>query len=316
MQETLPPAHSDGHRAHLFDRLRSAAGQFTRGQGKVADFISRHPDEAAFLTAAALARRVGASESAVVRFAQSLGFDGYPEFRASMRGIVREKLGTVEMLQRSSRALEDGSGVMPLVAKLDADLCAQTASANQWATVSRVIGLLPTTRHIYVTGQRTSFPFAHYLALCLNQVLGNARVLGSSAADTFDQLAHLGRRDLLIAFSFPRYMNATITALQVARGRGATTVVVTDSQLSPASRAAHHTLVVASGTLSFVRSQAGTLTVINTLLAGLSLRAKQRSMRALAAIDDLLYEHHMIESDETPSARCKRNGSEPGKERS
>ena len=303
MTTTLP----NGRSGHVFDRLRSAANQFTRAQAKVADFASRYPDEVAFLTAAALARKVGGSESVVVRFAQVLGFDGYPEFQASMRGVVREKLGTVDMLRRSARALEDGSGVMPLVAKLDAELSGQTATANTWPTVSRIIDLLPTARRIYVTGQRTSFPFAHYLALCLNQVLGNASVLGSGAMDTYDQLAHIGAGDLLVGFSFPRYMNGTISALRIARAQRATTVAITDSPLSPASRVAHHTLVVASGTLSFVRSQAGTLTVINTLLAGLSLRAKDRSMRALAGVDDLLYQHDMIQADRKRSARRTRN---------
>ena len=52
--------------------------KFSKGQKKLADYIRKNYDKAAFLTAAKMGEVVGVSESTVVRFATALGYKGYP----------------------------------------------------------------------------------------------------------------------------------------------------------------------------------------------------------------------------------------------
>ena len=54
---------------------------FSKGQKLIANYILKHYDKAAYLTAAKLGEIVGVSESTVVRFAIELGFDGYPKLQ-------------------------------------------------------------------------------------------------------------------------------------------------------------------------------------------------------------------------------------------
>jgi DNA-binding MurR/RpiR family transcriptional regulator len=58
--------------------LQGAASSFSKGQRRIAQYIMEEYDKAAFMTAAKLGKTVGVSESTVVRFAVSLGFEGYP----------------------------------------------------------------------------------------------------------------------------------------------------------------------------------------------------------------------------------------------
>ena len=51
---------------------------FSKGQKRIARYITEAYDKAAFMTANRLGKTVGVSESTVVRFAVDLGFDGYP----------------------------------------------------------------------------------------------------------------------------------------------------------------------------------------------------------------------------------------------
>ena len=62
-------------------RIKENSAELTEKQVEIADYIIRHYDRAAFLTAARLASQVGVSESTVIRFAVSLGYRGYPEFQ-------------------------------------------------------------------------------------------------------------------------------------------------------------------------------------------------------------------------------------------
>ncbi|MER3513736.1 MAG: hypothetical protein C4310_04535, partial [Chloroflexota bacterium] len=61
---------------------------------RIADFLLDHPNEAAFMTATQLARRVAVNTATVVRFAQRLGYDGYPELLQDVRAVVRSRRAT------------------------------------------------------------------------------------------------------------------------------------------------------------------------------------------------------------------------------
>ena len=56
--------------------LHSQAHTFSKGQRLIAKYITESYDKAAFMTASKLGRKVGVSESTVVRFAVELGYDG------------------------------------------------------------------------------------------------------------------------------------------------------------------------------------------------------------------------------------------------
>jgi DNA-binding MurR/RpiR family transcriptional regulator len=66
----------------IIEQTRSS---FSKGQLRIARFISENSEKAAFMTASKLGQKVGVSESTVVRFASELGFDGYPEMRKALQ---------------------------------------------------------------------------------------------------------------------------------------------------------------------------------------------------------------------------------------
>ncbi len=70
------------------DLMRTIQQKFSRlskGQKLIAEYILKHYDKAAFMTAAKLGVSVEVSESTVVRFASELGFSGYPKLQKLYR---------------------------------------------------------------------------------------------------------------------------------------------------------------------------------------------------------------------------------------
>src|ERR671913_802568 len=86
---TMPPA-AQGHQT-LSAYISSRFDEFSRSQKDVAQYVVDHLDEVAFHTAEELARRANTSSSTVVRFAQALGFEGFPELQASAREEYRSR---------------------------------------------------------------------------------------------------------------------------------------------------------------------------------------------------------------------------------
>src|ERR687897_1202654 len=75
----------------LSAEIRQRFDEFSRSQKDVGQYIVDHLDEAAFHPAEELARRANTSSSTVVRFAQALGFEGFPELQQCARDEYRRQ---------------------------------------------------------------------------------------------------------------------------------------------------------------------------------------------------------------------------------
>ena len=76
---------------NLLNEIQKRLPGLSKGQQRIANFITSSYEQAAFMTAAKLGETVGVSESTVVRFAYALGLDGYPALQDRMQEMV---LGT------------------------------------------------------------------------------------------------------------------------------------------------------------------------------------------------------------------------------
>ena len=81
--------------------------KLSKGQKLIADYILNNYDKAAFMTAAKLGLAVGVSESTVVRFANELGFSGYPKLQKALQELIKNKLTTVQRLELSNDYLSN-----------------------------------------------------------------------------------------------------------------------------------------------------------------------------------------------------------------
>ena len=80
----MPPnAHA------LAERLRRDFDRFSPAQQALARYLSEHLAETPMLSAHEVARSAHCSPATVVRFAQALGYSGYPEMQRVVRDAQR-----------------------------------------------------------------------------------------------------------------------------------------------------------------------------------------------------------------------------------
>ena len=90
----------------LSNRINDAYSKLSKGQKRLATYITDNYDKAVFLTAAKLGEVVGVSESTVVRFAAQLGYEGYPEMQRDLRELIRGKLTSIQRIQVSNDQMQ------------------------------------------------------------------------------------------------------------------------------------------------------------------------------------------------------------------
>ena len=92
----------------------------TRLQARLADFILQHADEVVFMTVAQLAEVSGVSEATVVRLAQTLGFEGFPEMKHHLRSFMMAGNDTVSRLKQTSQNINSVDELISVMVQQDA----------------------------------------------------------------------------------------------------------------------------------------------------------------------------------------------------
>ena len=276
----------------LMRLIQSRFPRLSKGQKLIAEYILKSYDKAAFMTAAKLGVSVGVSESTVVRFANELGFSGYPKLQKALQELIKNKLTTVQRLELSNDYISEGYALKGVL-KADMENIRATLEKINYNTFEEVVNKIFEAKRIYIIGLRSSTAIAEFLGFYLNIILQNVKTVGYGISDIFEQMINLEEGDLVIGIGFPRYASRTIDALAFARDRGADVVAITDSLLSPLAAKADYSLIAQSNMASFVDSLVAPLSVINALIIAVGMREKSSITTTFNNLESIWREYNV-----------------------
>ena len=264
--------------------------RLSKGQKLIAEYILKNYDKAAFMTAAKLGISVGVSESTVVRFANELGFSGYPKLQKALQELIKNKLTTVQRLELSNDFASHGAALKGVL-KADMENIRATLEKINPYTFEDVLNSIFEAKNIYIIGLRSSTALAEFLGFYLNIILQNVRIVSYGISDIFEQMINIG--EVVIGIGFPRYATKTIDVLDFSKARGAKVVAITDSLLSPLAAKADSTLIAQSNMASFVDSLVAPLSVINALIIAVGMREKENIADIFANLENIWQEYNV-----------------------
>lgn len=268
---------------------------FSKGQRRIAGYITDAYDKAAFMTASRLGKMVGVSESTVVRFAVELGFDGYPEMQKAMQEMIMNRLTSVQRIEVANDRIGN-QDILGKVLQADAEKIRQTAESIRHDDFRIAVDAILKARRIYVLGVRSAAPLANFAGYYMNYMFDDIRVItASGAGEMFENLVNIRPEDVVIAFSFPRYSSATLKAAQYCREVGATVIGITNSHLSPLAQNSDHVLIAKSDMVSLVDSLVAPLSVVNALLVALASAREAEVQKSLGTLERVWEEYNIYE---------------------
>ncbi|MBQ8576975.1 MAG: MurR/RpiR family transcriptional regulator [Clostridia bacterium] len=261
----------------ILTKIETMMPGFSKGQKLIANYMLEHYDKAAYMTASKLGAVVKVSESTVVRFANELGFDGYPELQRSLQELIRTKLTSVQRIEITNDRIGDGE-VLAKILTGDIEKIRGTLEGLDPGAFDAAVDAILSAKHIYISGMRSASLLSGFLGYYFSLMFPDVRtVQATSSSEMFEQLFRIDKGDVFIGISFPRYSKRIINAIDYAKARGAVTVALTDSEASPLAAGADHLLIARSDMASFVDSYVAPLSVINALIVAIS-RKKQEEV--------------------------------------
>lgn len=282
----------------ILDILKERQSTFSKGQRLIAKYITEDYDKAAFMTANRLGKTVGVSESTVVRFAVDLGFDGYPSMQKAMQEMVLNRLTSVQRIEVANNRIGD-QDVVSMVIQSDMEKLRQTGETLSREEFNAAVNAILNAKRVYILGVRSAAPLAEFLGYYLNYMFNNVHTItGCGTSEMFEKIVGVDERDVVIAFSFPRYSSATTKGAQYCRSTGATVIGITDNRESPLGQASDHVLCAKSDMVSLVDSLVAPLSVVNSLIVAIASKRQQELHRTFESLERIWDQYNVYEKQE------------------
>lgn len=273
-----------------FDELRQvlwdAYSDLSPQMKIAATYVLEHPADVAFKSLRQLALVADVHPSTIVRLAQVVGFSTFDAFRNIFREGVQSP--DIRFEDRASALQKDGrwdqdSDAFFDIANSTLDNLTSLFQPDTHKSIQRIAKAILASDRVYVSGYRSSFAFAHYLAYAGKIAMPNIQLLESPDGSHFDILGQAGSRDLVVLFTFAPYASEGGRLLAVAKKRGCRIIAITDSLSSPAVSYADMGLFVPMQGPQLLPSLVPAASVCELILAECTRQGGQRVVDNLRA---------------------------------
>jgi RpiR family carbohydrate utilization transcriptional regulator len=213
----------------MLDRIKASLPSLAPAEQRVGKLVLQDPRAFANLPVTQLADRAHVSKPTVVRFCRSVGYDGLSDFKLKLAGSVSEG---VPFIHRSVDADDKTTDVMVKV--IDNTVAAFLKYRND-ASASALDQAVQALAQTHSTGKRIEF-----------YGVGNSGIVAQDAQHKFFRLgmntiaysdghmqvmsaSMLGQGDCVVVISNSGRTRDLMDACDIAKKRGATTIVITAS---------------------------------------------------------------------------------------
>jgi RpiR family transcriptional regulator, carbohydrate utilization regulator len=262
-------------------RLRGIYHSLKTAERKAADFILSSPDAIPEAGVVEFSAKAGCSQATVVRLAQRLGYEGYPELRQDFASAE------IEVPYRNIVTQDEPETVLRKVFANSVQALQDTLAAIDPAQYKKAVESLVAAKGLAFFG------------------LGNAAVVAREAYHKFLRIGvachtaedpdlqliilrnHLTRGDVMVAISYSGESKPILSAVRVAQARGIRVLAITNFPRSSIAKSADIMLLTAVFQ-EHVNGEIGSqrlaqLAVLESLYVNYLLRSGPQVRKALAA---------------------------------
>lgn len=262
-------------------KLEESLARLKGSRRQLAGAILSESPETYHLSSHDLARRYGVDAATVIRTVQALGYGRFADFAADLRRHFVHTVTPYTILRNAARDRGTAADHVRRSLRADADTVRTLAETLRADDVVEAARRIRAARRVTVVGVDLAASLSEFLAYGL-AVLGiDASAPIGSSGHLLHRVHLLGPRDLLVAISFGRCLQQTVTALIRARKAGVPTLAITDSPASPLAKEADGALRCSVESPAVTGSYSAPMAVLNAVLVACARLGLRRSLRTL-----------------------------------
>jgi DNA-binding MurR/RpiR family transcriptional regulator len=265
---------------------------------RVARLVVSDPADAARRTITDLATAAETSEATVIRFCRSVGMEGYPQLRIRLAAEAARRVDPPDA-RVVGGDIPPGADLAQIIATIafnDARAVEETAEQLDLQICEQVVDAVHGAARVEIYGAGASGFVASDFQQKLHRI-GRVAYYWPDVHTALASAALLGKGDVAVGISHTGTTADVVEILTVARGRGATTVALTNFPRSPVAEVADLVLTTAARETTYrsgaMASRLAQLTVVDCVFVGVAARNRTRTRRALEVTAEAVQGHRI-----------------------
>jgi DNA-binding MurR/RpiR family transcriptional regulator len=251
------------------DRIREIYVHLSPGYRRIADFLLNKYQDAAFMTAAQVGRASDVDTTLVVRFAQRLGYPGFPELIDDIQADVKRDLRAV---YEPSPEDNTPAGILRRTLIEDRNHLEYVLLHMDPAVIHKVVDLLDAAPRVFVTGDGSTMYLAEAFATRVLLVGITAHVVSGELSGQAAIAIGLKPGDVFLGIGATPFAVGIATMMKLLRQAGAHTIGIVESPTNPVAGVAEHVIVAPGRTVGRMPSWTSQAAVLHGLIQALTLR--------------------------------------------
>ncbi|MCY4335168.1 MAG: MurR/RpiR family transcriptional regulator [Litoreibacter sp.] len=276
-------------RTRTLHQLRETLPDFSRQMKIAAKYVVDYPAEFGIDPIRTSASKSGVSTYTFVKMAKHLGFSSFEEMREPFRHALvaggsgaqnldwlNQQDNPSELAQVYSEAAANGLAIVT-----------RSLERQQLEQLERIVDLLVAADTIYLTAVRSSFSVAYYFHYVGRMAMPSFHLIPRHQNSAIDDLNDIEPGQVLIAITVTPYSRETIEACEFAQKKGATIVLISDSDVVAPDLKPDYVLVTSVLSTHGFGCFSGMMAVVELLVALLMKRGGDAAKERIAAYETL-----------------------------
>jgi DNA-binding MurR/RpiR family transcriptional regulator len=271
--------------SHYKQLIIANSERLTKNQKKIALLFIDHPEDFAFSSIEYLAKKLGVGNSTIVRFAKTLGYEGFLELKLELSNKLCDNFSQTKKFTDTLKNLVGGSDFISILANNEMRNIQSTVQKIDKHMIDKAIKILIGAPNIYTLGSGVSSFLAEIAAYYLNRMNMKTKAFSHGSVSFEEQIISLKKDDAILLISLPPYTYSNIVAAETARYRGIKIISITDQITAPVSQNSDVVFVCDSNNIVFVNTVSSILTIIYILATAIGLSDRATSLTSLSLLE-------------------------------
>ena len=275
------------YKKKILEKLKNT--RLTKKEKRIAEFFLDEEQRVFLMNVADIAKTIDVSDTSVIRFIKSLGFENFTDFKNSGQEDIKSRLDKTNDFIKNLDIIKENSIEQLYIHKINEEVNKIFNSSSQ-KQIKKISNLIIKAKNKYIVGFKSTAGIANFFGVRLGFMLENVSTFNIDDSVVVNSIFNIKQEDILIIFDYPMYSKVAVVLAKIARENKAKILLFTDSDNAPLSEYSDILYKVKLNGISVFNSLISTQILIEYLLTYISQFIEEKAKIRFSKIRKYLIE--------------------------
>ena len=275
------------YKKKILEKLKNT--RLTKKEKRIAEFFLDEEQRVFLMNVADIAKTIDVSDTSVIRFIKSLGFENFTDFKNSGQEDIKSLLDKTNDFIKNLDIIKENSIEKLYIHKINEEVN-KIFNSNSQKQIKKISNLIMKAKNKYIVGFKSTAGIANFFGVRLGFMLENVSTFNIDDSVVVNSIFNIKQEDILIIFDYPMYSKAAVVLAKIARENKAKILLFTDSDNAPLAEYSDILYKVKLNGISVFNSLISTQILIEYLLTYISQFIEEKTKIRFSKIRKYLIE--------------------------